>query len=326
MIYNPTPRVCLYPDMQWQALSARIVAAAQLLADAGRLTLVAPDEPADLAHAVADATVYGRGAVQLRTVASVPLRAGRLAASPSWVRQQRRHGGGALWLAHGQTAARLLLTAGMAPSGRVHCLPLLAPPSSTSTPCRAAERAAVRERLGLRPGERLVIAAEGPSGDGREPDWVRELRASGRPDAVVLRIRPADREHRAYHVHAERVGWLPQPLALSSALAGGDLFVAVDPQPTACTPAAAAIDWRIPVIARATDAASDLVLAGGRGTVVPAGAERVARAVLDELDGGIFNHAGTAPPEPTGRDAELARVLLGVYRRAVRRTMAPGAA
>ncbi|HET6875926.1 MAG TPA: hypothetical protein VFH38_00200 [Jatrophihabitans sp.] len=326
MIYNPVPRVCLYPDRQVPELSARIVAAGRMLADAGRVKLVEPGETADLAHAVGDAPTYGPAPVRLRTVAAVPLRAGRLTAAPGWVRRQRRAGADVVWLAHGQTAARLLLDAGIAPAGRLHCLPLLAPPIGTLSPSRAVERAAVRDGLGLRPGERLVIGTEGGSDTGDEPGWVRELREIKRSDAVVLRMRPADRVHGAYRVHAERVGWLPEPLPLSALLAGCDVFVAADAQPTACTPAAAAADWGIPVVARATDAASDLVLAGGRGTVVPAGAWRVARAVADQLDGGIFNHAGTAPPDPGRRDAELARALLAVYRRTVRRTIAAGAA
>lgn len=326
MIYNPAARVCLYPDLQWPALSARVTAAVRMLADAGRVALVAPEEPADLAHAIADATVYGRATVQLRTVATIPLRAGRLTASPGWARRQRRSASGAVWLAHGQTAARLLLAGGVAPAGRVRCLPLLAPPSGAPAQSRAAERAAVRNGVGLRPGERLVIGAESAAGAAREPTWVRDLRAIGRPEAVVLRIRPADREHRTYHVYAQRAGWLPEPLPLSALLAGCDVFVAADTQPTACTPAAAAFDWGIPVVARATDAVSDLVLAGGRGAVVPAGAGRVARAVADQLDVGIFNYVATAPTEPRRRDVELARALLGVYRHAVRRTLATGAA
>ncbi len=330
MISNPGVRVCMYGDGAASALSARIGAGLAMLAEARRIELVGPDEPADLAHAVGAAEVTGRAAMPLRSVDVLPLRAGRLAPSPGWVRRQRRTHHGATWLAHGQSAGRLLLAAGLSPAGRLHCLPLLAPPVEEPDPTHSALRTAVRDRLGLRPGQRLVIGRElavaGDQEGGQEPAWERDLRSSRRPEIVVLRIRPTDLEHSVYRVHAAGTGWLPEPLSLTALLAAGDGFVAADSHLTACSPAVAAIDWGLPVVARATDAVSDLVLARGAGAVVPAGTGRIARGVLELLDGDLLFSRAAPGPAPGHRLAEFARSLLAVYRRAQRRTLISGAA
>ena len=330
MISNPVIRVCAYPDGQAAALSARLGAGLAMLAEARRIALVGPDEPADIAHAVGAAEVTGRATSRLRSVDVIPLRSGRLAASPGWVRRERRTHPGATWLAHGHSAGRLLLAAGLAPAGRVHCLPLLCPPVEEPEPSRAAVRAAVRERLGLRPGQRLVIghelAATGGQESGREPGWERDLRSYGRHEIVVVRIRPVDREQSQYRVRTDGTGWLPEPLSLTALLAGGDGFVAADPHLAACSPAVAALDWGLPVVARATDAVSDPVLTRGVGAVVPAGAGRIARGVLELLDGDLLCSRAAPGPLPGHRLAEFAHSLLSVYRSVQRRTLISGAA
>lgn len=329
MIPAAGPRVALRAPHLASPLSAYLVAAYEMLVEAGRVRPASPSAPADLVHTVGDVPPPEPGPLPVRTVETVPLRSGRLAVEPGWLRRERRHGSTATtWLAHGFTAGRLLLDARLAASGRLHCLPLvgtLAPPEGRA---RAAERATTRARLGLAPGARLVLTTAGgadpwPGAAGR---WPRELAAAGRTDIAVMQLSSVDQPGTHLVTDAvtgRRVGSLP----LFSMLAGCDLFVTTGRNLVACSPAVTAADWGIPLVATATDSAAELVLTKGVGTVVSRGDVDVARAVLAELDGGL-PHATPAARVPAAADrlAECAHSLLGVYRRIMRAAAIGGAA
>jgi hypothetical protein len=324
------PRIALHLPQHESPLSAYLVAAYDVLVEAGRVLPPSASLPADVVHTVGDVAPPEPGPLHVRTVDVVPLRNGRLAVASAWLRRERRHGAATTWLAHGYTAGRLLLEARLSPSSRLHCLPLvgvLTAPAPNDARTRALERAATRARLGLAPGARLVVTTAPDSaalagGTGR---WQRDLAAAHRPDISVIQIGPA--QPHGTHLITDSNGRRLADLPLFSVLAGSDLFVATGRELAGCSLGVAAADWGIPLVAVATDSAAELVLTRGVGTVVAGGDAHIARAVFDELDGGL-PHAGSTmqPPVPQDRLVEFARALLGVYRRVMRAAVVGGAA
>jgi hypothetical protein len=330
VISAAAPRIALHLPRRESPLSAHLVAAYDLLVEAGRVLPPSACLPPHLVHTVGDVAPPEPGPLHIRTVDVVPLRGGRLAVAPAWLRRERRHGAATTWLAHGYTAGRLLLEARLAPSGKLHCLPLvgvLAAQVPDDARARAVERAATRARLGLAPGARLVVTTAPDSaalagGIGR---WQRDIAAAHRPDIKLIEIGPAQPHgtHVITDMNGQRLGDLP----LLSVFAGSDLFVATGRELAGCSLAVAAADWGIPLVAVATDSAAELVLTRGVGTVVAGGDAHIARAVLDELDGGL-PHASATMPTPAVQDrlVEFARALLGIYRRVLRTAVVGGAA
>lgn len=325
------PRVALHVPRPASPLSAYLQAAYGLLVEAGRVLPSCASIPADLVHTVGDVEPPEPGPLHVRTVDVVPLRNGRLAVAPRWLRRERRHGAATTWLVHGYTAGRLLLEARLATGGRLHCLPLVGTPGSqvpTGARARAAARTATRARLGLAPGARLVGTSA--TGDGSVPGgigrWQRDLAAARRPDIAVVQIGPVQSPG-SYVVTDGLTGRHLGDLPLFSVLAGCDLFVATGRGLAGCSPAVAAADWGIPLVAAATDSAAELVLTRAAGTVVDGGDAYVARAVLNELDNGL-PHTGAITQAPPAQDRmiECARALLAIYRRVLRTAAIGGAA
>jgi glycosyltransferase involved in cell wall biosynthesis len=266
--------------------------------------------------------------LSVRTVETIPLRNGRLIAAPAWLRQERRYGTATTWLAHGYTAGRLLLDAGLASSRRLHCLPLVGVLTPVQSQSRAAARASTRARLGLAPGARLILASTSengswPAGAGR---WQRDLTAARRPDLALMQISPLQPPG-SYEVSHAITGQSIDTLPLYALLAACDLFVTDSRELSACAPAVNAAEWGIPVLATANDSAAELVLTRSAGTVVRGGDSELARAVLEELDTGLLRRATTgAVPDAASQIAEFARALLGTYRRMLRAAVIGGAA
>lgn len=325
---NFAPSVALRMQESTAPLAAWLRAAHELLLDAGRVRPAIASAPPDVVHTVGEVPPPAPGPLLVRTVETIPLRNGRLVVAPTWLRRERRYGAATTWLAHGYTAGRLLLDAGLASSRRLHCLPLLGALAVGSSEPRTATRAGTRARLGLAPGARLVVtsAAHGgawPEGGGR---WQRELAAARRPDVALVQISPGQPQG-TYQVSESTTGRSMGTLPLYSVLAACDLFVTVNRDLTACSPAVTAVEWGIPVVATASDSAAELVLTRSAGTVVRGSDTEVVRAVLDELDTGLPHAAATARvPDVQHQLAECARALLGVYRRALRAAVIGGAA
>jgi hypothetical protein len=325
---SSAPRVAMRMNDPATPLSAWLHSAYELLLDAGRIRPASASAPPDVVHTVGDVPPPAPGPLPVRTVETIPLRNGRLVAAPGWLRRERRYGTATTWLAHGYTSGRLLLDAGLASSRRLHCLPLVGARAPGNSQTRAAARAATRTRLGLAPGARLVVtsatgASPWPDGGGR---WQRELAAARRPDVAIVQISPV-RPDGTYQVSDSITGRSMDALPLYSLLAGCDVFVTVNRELAACSPAVTAADWGIPVVATASDSAAELVLTRSVGTVVRGSDLEVARAVLDKLDTGL-PHAVTTARVPDVHDqlAECARALLGVYRRVLRAAVVGGAA
>jgi hypothetical protein len=104
------------------------------------------------------------------------------------------------------------------------------------------------------------------------------------------------------------------------ALVGADVVVADCPDLTGCSPAAAAIDAGIPVIAVTTDSAVELLGARhAQGSVVPPEPDAVVRAVLAHLD--LVPARPQTPATPatpvTAGVEDLARRLFRIYQHAL---------
>ncbi|WP_163505797.1 glycosyltransferase [Fodinicola acaciae] len=269
------------------SLGAAVRLAAGLLAGVGRIEFAGPGRPADIVHTVGDVTTRPASAHRVYTVERVPLRYGRLVADRSWVRRQRRRcGTDSMLLAHGRTAARLVVAARLALGERVHCVPVVSPLYS-DTARESASRSQVRDRLGLRPGVRLVVCASGP-----DDDWCAAIERLDRPDVMVLPLRD-------------------EPLA--GLLTAADLFVATGRDLLACNPAAAALAMNVPVVAVTTDSAADLVIPGRNGYVVPPRPAAVAHAVGAHLDASPGRTTVVRGDQARRELRRLARGLLRVY-------------
>jgi glycosyltransferase involved in cell wall biosynthesis len=143
---------------------------------------------------------------------------------------------------------------------------------------------------------------------------------------MVLRIMPVtDGQADRYLVRPVGGNWHATPLRLTELLAAADVFVAAAHDLEACTPAAAAVACGMPVIAATTDSSAELVLSGSRGFVVPPRPERIAQAVLAQIDGGLPRRPAAAPDEPH-RLVDVARSLLTVYRHVMCAPIAVGGA
>lgn len=309
------PRVRVVCDGNTYGLAAGVHAAVGMLAEARRVEVVGRDDRADVVHTIGvlGASVSS-GAHHVHSVACVPVRAGHLALAPFSVRRERHRLANATWLAHGQTTGRILLEAGIAAGSQLRCVPLLHPPFTMSAVNRPAARAQARERLGVGPGVRLVMSLDPAAGGGGEHGWVRVLRGSGRTDVAVLQARPVGVEANSYLVRCDASAAVEATMGLSELLAACDIFVACANELRACAPAVAAADWGIPIVATTTDSVAELVLHSGRGLVVAPGTDRVAAALLRQLEEDPRGAAAPCPPDPTRRVADFAHALLSGYR------------
>ncbi len=323
------PRVCMRGDRLAADLSSALSDALVLLAEAKRIELIDSDQPGDIVHTVGSVEAARTpGRRRVHTVDTVPLRVPRLAALPAWVRRERRRLAGASLLVHGQTAGRIILGSGVADGHLVHCVPLLSPSTSLSGCSRAAARTSVRQRLEIAPGVRLVLGSGRQAVGHRDTAWDRVLRSSGRPDVVAGRIHPAgDRPGQdAFRLLVDGREWSTEPLPLAALLAACDVFVAADFELHACSMAVAAVDWGVPVVSTTTDGVAELVLSGARGVVVQPRGDRVAAAVESQLDNGRVPVPPTSSADPLQRIAQLARAMLGIYRRELSAGVIGGAA
>ena len=310
-------RVHAQLDADARGVSTMVSAALAMLVDAARIELVGPMGRPDIVHTVGDRD-RGRpvGAQRVHTVHRLPLRTGRLAPEPSWLRHERRRiGGSATWIVHGQTAGRLLVQSGVVSTAQLRCLPLLSPPELPGSGRGGDRRAATRTQLGVAPGVKVVLGIEATGADRyRAPEWYREPVLARRRDAVVTVVRPIGPD--AYCVRRSG-GGLIGPFALSALLDAADLFVAASGALDAWSPGAAAVERGVPVVAAGSDSSAELVVAGGRGVVTEFGADHVAAAVCAELDAGLPHARGRLVAEPSRGCAQLARALLSTYRTAL---------
>lgn len=298
------PRVRIDFGSTSDSFAAALCTATSLLTGSGRIRLVEPGADAELVHTVGDTA--GRvpaGAHHVHTVDRVALRGG-LRVARRWVRQERSMTADAtVWLAHGRTTARLLVSAGLAAGDRLHCLPVLPPPQGR--PARGHDRAELRRALGIAPGVRLVLGSAPANGWAGGGDWTAAVRDLGRTDVTTALWTP---DHDAS-------GGRPR---LADLLTAADLFVAAGHDLAACNPGAAAIAAGLPVVAVTTDSVADLIDAGRTGYVVAPDADAVAAAVAAHLDDAV--PAGRRDPVGVddGRIARrLARHLLAAYDRAL---------
>ena len=290
------PRVHIELGSISDSFAATLRAATALLVRGGRIRLVEAD--AELVHTVGElAAPVPAGTHHVHTVDRVALRRG-LRAARWWVRQERRATAGAtVWLAHGRTAARVLVSAGLTGGERLHCLPVLPPPHGR----RSGEqgRAELRRALGIAPGVRLVLGSE--SADGA--DWTAAVRRLGRTDVAIALCALDDRAAGP---------------RLADLLTAADLFVAAGHDLAACNPGAAAIAAGLPVVAVTTDSVADLIDTGRTGYVVPPDVDAIAAAVSAHLDGCVpasrRDLVGADDRRVTGL---LARDLLSAYDRAL---------
>ncbi|MDQ2750996.1 MAG: glycosyltransferase [Actinomycetota bacterium] len=327
MFGGTLPRVRMCANSSAADVAHGVDAALDMLAGARRIIRVSNDELAHIVHTVGsfDAAV-DRAALRVHTVDRIPLRDGRMAPATWWLRGERRRvRGSTMWLAHGQTAGRMLVDAGLAAGEWVHCLPLMLPPSYLPSATSLAGRTAVRACFEMAPGVRLVIGIDPHADDHRASGWARAVLDDRRRDVRVAQISPArvgssDR----YQVRLPDGGTLPGPLRLSDLLAAADLFVASGHDLEACSPAVAAVACGVPVVAVITDSIAEHVLSNGSGFVVPGRASSVAQAVRALLD--TVPPPRRAPTDQTQPGAELARGLLAAYRRVLSRSAMGGAA
>ena len=321
---RPRIRMCIEPSAQ--SLGAGLDAALTMLVEARRIALVGEGEPAEIVHTVgpvSGATRYG--VHHVHSVDRIPLRNGRLEPAGWWVRNERSCISGATaLLAHGQTAGRLLVDAGLLPGQRVHCLPLVGPPGTSTT--IPGTRALVRAHLGVAPGVRLVLGVDSHAAGNRAGGWDRLLLATKRGDLSVAQIWPSP-DADLYHVRMGAGSWQDAPLPLGELIAAADLYVAAGHELQAYTPAVVAVACALPVIAVTTDSVVELVLAGSDGCVVPVRAGSVVQAVLARVDGGLpLRRPAMNAPDRLHRVAELARGLLRVYRQVLCTSTVQGAA
>jgi hypothetical protein len=302
-----------------------VLAALDMLNDAGRIHLVTDGSRVDIVHTVGTiGTVVAHRdlpADRVHTVDRIPLRGSRLAPAGWWIRQHRGSlPPGALWLTHGHTAGRILVDSGVARGERVHCLPLLSHLDARPTgPGRAAggERSRARRDLGLAPGMRLVLGALPSGGRPGAREWPRAVADLHRPDVVVgladlPDTEPADGQLVLVHVAGRPAVGLP----LEDLLAAVDVYVAAGNDLNGFCHGVAATAAGAALIAVTTDSAAELVLAGRAGHVVRPRSDLVAQAVAAQLDAGVpvRSRPVTGVSEVTGV-GELACALLRVYRR-----------
>lgn len=311
-------------------LTANIRAALEMLADARRIELVGSGDTADVVHTIGSAQVHWAGrALRVHSIERLPLRANGLSAAGWWVRSCSRMAPAvATWLVHGQTAGRLLVSSGVAPGERIRCLPLLGPaaagPSSFST---GESRAVLRRALDVAPGVKLALGLEPETSHVGAAAWAPALQALRRSDLAVAQLRPVLGAPGHYAVHRvddrHRAVTAPLPLVLRAA----DLLVAADSGLAASSPAAAAAETGLPVVAVTTDSAAELVLSGAAGCVVPARAEAVAQGVVALLERGVTTRQfGPGPQEERRKVAVLAHDLLDTYRQSLSVSMVRGLA
>jgi glycosyltransferase involved in cell wall biosynthesis len=152
------------------------------------------------------------------------------------------------------------------------------------------------------------------------------LAAEGRGDITVARaVRDGGATAERFFVRTGPGEWLPESLPLAEVLAAADLVVATGRDLDAYTPATAAVTRGVPVVSVTTDSVAELVLAAGRGCVVPPRADCIVRAVLAQVDG-LLPRRGTTEPDRHRQLAAVARELLGVYRHVLCASAIGGAA
>jgi hypothetical protein len=284
------------------SLAATLRAAAALLTRSGRIRLVDAGSDAELVHTVGEvAGPVPAGTYHVHTVDRVALRRG-LRAARWWVRQERSAtADSTVWLAHGRTAARVLVSAGLTAGERLHCVPVLPPPHGRPAPDH--DRADLRRALGVAPGVRLVLGCE--PADVGSGDWTAAVRKLGRSD-VAIALCALDGEATA---HRPR---------LVDLLTAADLFVAAGHDLAACNPGAAAIAAGLPVVAATTDSVADLIDAGRTGYVVAPDANAIAAAVGAHLDAAVpARRRESVGPDDHRVASRLARDMLAAYNRAL---------
>jgi glycosyltransferase involved in cell wall biosynthesis len=324
---RPTPSILFLPDPTCTALAATLRAALLLLSDTARVGLAATPTDADIVHTMGSTSAVVPRVTRVHTVDSVALRTGRLAPAHWWLRRERQRSATiTAWLTHGRTAGRILVDVGIAPGERVHCMSVLHPGLAPEWR-RASARTALRGRLGLTPGVRLVVGTRPSSSDRRGVDgWADAVLRLGRSDIAVATLAavpgsPGD----AWQLRLlnDGAGRARSPrdgtgllLPLPDILAVSDIVVAASGELLAYNPAAAAITAGVPVVAATTDSAAELVASGRTGFVVPPRSDRLAHAVAVRLDDGLPPARRDVTQDATQQLYAVARSLLHVYQRA----------
>lgn len=291
VVADPAPTVRLAGTADEHPLAA-VLAATRTLAERGAIRLADHATEADLLHTIGDGRSPGPSARRhIHHLARIPLHRHTLVAASGWSWWQRRRTAPCtIVLVHGHVAARLVAAAEIVPGDRLHVLPLLEPevgPSGVHVGGPGdvlggrAVRAAVRRRLGVEPGVRVVVGDT--SGPSTLRGWDAALRATGRRDVLVVDC--AD-------VSAPDLGDL---------LVAADVFVAAGGELLACSPGVAAVRRGVPTVAVTTDAAAELVEPGRSGYVVPPTATAVATTVLTHLDASAPGWRRTAGAGAAGR-------------------------
>lgn len=302
-------------------LSTTIDAALTVLADARRIRRVGSGEAADVVHVIG---TLGGGAPatvrRVQTVEHLPLRSNGREPSSSWRRRAR---GMTLsvsaWMAHGLTAGRLLVTAGVASSMRVHCLPLLSPPCSDPGQATEAQeqqrRATIRRQLGLAPGVRLAVGLPPEHVHPAAVGWRGSLSRRGRPDLATGELRETSGHPGHFGLRLTGRSTPSATGGLGTLLRAVDVYVAADSGLTACSPAMAAVEAGVPVVTVTTDSAQDLVLTGAAGRLAQPRPDAIAESVMALVDDGVCCRRPRLPTtDARRRTADLAHQLLQVYR------------
>ena len=305
------PTICLHSDGSVPEVSAALGRALDVLVDAGRVVRVSDEEDADIQHRIGGTGAGAHtGARVVHTPCRVSPHRGRLVAlATPRMRRERRRLRSETWLAHGQTACRALLEAGLASGERLYCAPLLAPDVGPR-----GERATLRRLLGIPPGVRL---AAGALASGQHLSWAVDPHFSRRRDVASLVLLATGTGH--FRARLDEGAWLADPLPLGSWLSAADVFVAADSALHACSAAVAAAEFGLPLVAASTDSAAELVLAGHPGVVVRGEPHAVAHALLTLIDESpAVSLTSREPAFPPERHlANVARAMLRCYRSAL---------
>jgi hypothetical protein len=311
------PRVLAVPGDATPAVLETVTAALRMLHEAHRIRLVEADDGADSVHTIGLTSTGTRdGTRRVHTVDHIELRSDRLEPVSRWVRRQRRHvPPGTVLVAHGRTAGRMLVESGLARGESVLCLPHVHPLHDDVHGFSPQARARVRRELGITPGTRLIL--------GTAPDASRRT-ARGWAEAVQLRcptgvlaghLLPAGDD--SWQIRLAGADVLSERFPCAHLFSAADLFVAAARALDAHCLGVDAAASGLPLVAVTTDAAAESVLASGNGHVVRPRSDQIARAVALQLNAGLPARHAPASPSPPEGVAEVARGLLGAYRRAL---------
>lgn len=311
------PRVLAWTGDATPAVLDTVTAALRMLHEAHRIQLVEHGDGADIVHTIGLAPVEAqRRTRRVHTVDHIELRSDRMQPANRWMRRLRHHvPPGAVLVAHGRTAGRVLVESGLAPGESVLCLPLVHPLQSPAGGFSQHIRAQVRQELGLTPGTRLILGTAPDASRRAAREWAQAVQQRCPTGVLAGHLLLAGED--AWQIRLAGGAVLSDRFPCGHLLSAADVFVAAARGLDAHCLGMDAAASGLPLVAVTTDAAAESVFARGNGHVVRPRAQQIARAVALLLDTGLpARHAPSAPTAAEGI-AEVARGLLGAYRRAL---------